>query len=478
MRYTGLAATLAAAGVLSMATISDVQASSHREAPLVAGTPRIDGTDFYMFRSYEPGRSNYTTLIANYQPFQVPGGGPNYFLMDPEAVYDINIDNAGTGLPQITFRFQFTNTQRNLKLNIGGKKVAEPLLEIGQIGRGGDPTDNANANVLETYTVTMITQSGATPLINSATGSPVFSKPIDNIGNKTLPNYAAYASAMIANINIPGCGAGRVFAGQRKDPFVVNLGQTFDLVNIANPIGDEYSNSTQDTLAGDNVTSMILEVPTACLTSGTDPVIGGWTTASKMIKTSDGSTTLHQKSRLGSPLVNEVVIGLKDKDRWNSSVPFNDAQFATYVTNPTFPAILELLFGGAGVKAPTAFPRQDLVSVFLTGIAGVTAPQHLSTPCEELRLNTSIPPTPAATQNRLGVIGGDNAGYPNGRRPGDDVVDITLRAAMGRLYTLGLFGSPADAPSGGLDFTDGAYVDASYFDGAFPYIRTPLAGSP
>lgn len=472
------AAVLAAMGT-AVWTATPAHASSHREAPSIAGEPRLDGTDFYMFRSYEPGRSGYVTFIANYQPFEFPGGGPNYFLMDQNAYYDINVDNAGTGLPAKTFRFKFNNNARNFKLNIGGKQVAEPLLAIGQIGRDGNAADNANQNVLETYTVSLVTAGGSAPVTNAADGSSVFGKPIDNIGAKTLPNYAGYANSFIYNVNIPGCASqGRVFAGQRKESFVIQLGETFDLVNYAHPIGEQFNNASANTLDGFNVTSLIMEVPIACLTAGGDPVIGGWTTSSKVYPQSNGSLVVQQKSRLGSPLVNELVIGLKDKDKWNASVPANDAQFATYVTNPTFPALVANIFGAAGVKAPTQLPRQDLVAVFLTGLNGVTMPKTLVTPCEELRLNTSIAPTAAASQSRLGVIGGDNAGYPNGRRPGDDVVDITLRVAMGRLYTLGLFGGSAYAPSGGLDFTDGAYVDASFFGTAFPYLNLPIAGSP
>jgi hypothetical protein len=177
------------------------------------------------------------------------------------------------------------------------------------------------------------------------------------------------------------------------------------------------------------------------------------------------------------PLVNELVIGLPDKDNWNRSVPADDAQFLQYVTNPSLPALIEALFRGAGVAAPTLFPRTDLVATFLTGISGVNQPPNV-VPSEELRLNTSTAITVAGSQNRLGVIGGDAAGYPNGRRPGDDVVDITLRVAMGRLITLGLFGTPSQAPSGALDFTDGAFVDHTFFDTSFPYIKPPLPGSP
>src|SRR5262249_30345081 len=164
-------------------------------------------------------------------------------------------------------------------------------------------------------------------------------------------------------------------------------------------------------------------------------------------------------------------------NRFNNSLPKNDAQFADYVTNPTLPAILEILFGGAGVKAPTNFPRRDLVAAFLTGVTGLN---QLGGPAEELRLNTSIAPTAAASQNNLGVLGGDNAGFPNGRRPGDDVVDIELRVAMGVLCHAfpGVYCNPGDAPSGNLPFTDGTLQDVSQFDNAFPYLKPPLPGSP
>jgi hypothetical protein len=178
------------------------------------------------------------------------------------------------------------------------------------------------------------------------------------------------------------------------------------------------------------------------------------------------------------PLVNEIVIGLKDKNKFNNSEPKDDGQFADYVTNPTLPALLEILFGGAGVKAPTNFPRTDLVAAFLTGVDGLNKPANV-TASEMLRLNTAIPPTPNASQDRLGVLGGDNAGFPNGRRPGDDVVDIELRVAMGVLCTLNIGGcKPSDAPAGTLHYTDGAFTWSKFFPAAFPYLQAPIPGSP
>jgi hypothetical protein len=456
---------LALAGLLLSG--GSILASSHREAPLITATPKLDGTDFYAFNSYESGRSNFVTFIADYLPLQDAYGGPNYFRLETNGVYEIEIDNAGDAHEHLTFQFQFWETPRHIALPIGpaGNKVTNeiPLIVAGQIFA----TNNAALNVVENYSVKMITGNRRTGvaqyLTNAVDGSIVFTKPVDNIGNKTLPDYNSYANSYIYTVKIPGCAMpGRLFVGQRKDPFVVNLGETFDLINLSNPLGPV--NGERDSLAYKNVTSLVLEVPTVCLTNGASPVIAAWTTAS----TYEG-TNLVQVSRLGQPLVNEVVIGLKDKDTFNASEPKDDGQFANYVTHPTLPALIELLFGSAGVRAPTNFPRTDLVEVFLTGVPGLN---QTTATAEMLRLNTSTPPVPAASQNNLGVIGADNAGFPNGRRPGDDVVDIALRVVMGKLL------STNDAPSGQLPFTDGAYVDASMFPSVFPYLNPPLAGSP
>jgi hypothetical protein len=457
-------------------------AASHREAPAISGEPRLDSTDFYLFRSYEPGRQNFVNFIANYNPLQDPFGGPNYFSLDQTAVYDINVDNVGDGQPHITFRVRVFNNDQNIALNIGGKSVEVPLINVGPIGRGGDPKDIANLNERESYQV-QILRSGPgehwANLTNAETGATRFTKPVDNIGQKSLPDYAAYAANFVYTVKIPGCGKGRVFVGQRKDPFKIALGQTFDLINYPHPVGEQFNNSSHDDLIDKNVTAIALEVPIGCV-KGSDPVIGAWTAASDVTGT-DSNLVVTQRSRLANPLVNELLIGLGDKDKWNQSPParFDGTSFLEYVTNPTFPAIVEALFG---TKAPTPFPRQDLVAVFLTGVPGVNKPTAANVLADELRLNTSIAPTPKGMQNQLGVIGDDGgknmdlAGYPNGRRPGDDIVDITLRAAMGRLISLGLF--PGNAPSGNLDFTDGVLTDDSFFDDAFPYLRTPIAGSP
>ncbi len=471
-------ATVSAAALLVLAAIG-LGASSHREAPGIAGLPRVDGTDFYMFRSYEAGRERFVTFVANYVPLQDPYGGPNYFMLDPDAIYAIHVDQDGDAVEDLTFAFRATNTNRDISLSIDGQTVPVPVINVGAIGP--DAADTANLNVVETFEAWAVRRSGHARTIgritDAGTGATTFRKPVDNIGNKSIPDYASYADSHIRPIAIPGCAeGGRLFVGQRKESFVVNLGEVFDLVNISNPLGpaDAEANDLEDK----NVTSFIIEVPISCLTaSSAAPVIGAWTTASltrvqqRRVPFRALLQSAVQVSRLGHPLVNEVVIGLPEKDAFNASHPSMDGQFATYVTHPTLPAILELLFSDAGVRAPTLFPRTDLVQVFLTGVPGLNQPTGV-TPSEILRLNVSVAPVPAAAQHPLGVIGGDLAGFPNGRRPGDDVVDVALRVVMGRLL-------PADvAPSGQLPFTDGAFVDASGFDEAFPYLRSPIPGSP
>lgn len=475
-------------------------ASSHREAPFIAGHPTVDATDFYMFTSYESGRSDYVTFIANYDPLQDAYGGPNYFALNQNAVYDINIDNNGDAKPDIVFQFNFKNSFKNLEVPAGGDKTAVPLINVGPISA----SNQSALNRVETYTVTEYRNGGNKgQRLTNTNGKSTFTKPVDNIGNKSIPNYANYANHYVYNVNIPGCAKpGRVFVGQRKDGFVVNLGEIFDLVNL-NPVGPR--GGRRNALHNKNVTSIALEVPKSCLVAGSgDPVIGGWTTASLpksrvLNPTPNGENNASmnkggyiQVSRLGAPLVNELVIGLPDKDRFNASQPAKDGQFLHYVTKPTLPVLLNALFGNAA-KVPHT-PRNDLVAAFLTGVPGLNQPQDLKAPGEEVRLNTSTPPTAAAKQNDLGVLGGDLAGFPNGRRPYDDVVDIELRVVEGALCgVIGKCGNETSDPNHGAPYTDGArspgataatekvmgdeYANDTYL-GQFPYLETPLPGSP
>ena len=502
-------APLAAAVLLACTGLA--QASSHREAPSITTTPKVDGTDFYLFNSYEAGRNNYVTLIANYQPLQAPYGGPNYFVMDPNALYEIHVDNNGDAREDLTFQFRFNNTLANggngITLPVGGKNVAIPLVQAGAVANVRD----ASLNLAETFSVTVVRGDRRTGTVSTITnmvgGSATFDKPVDNIGVKTIPNYAAYAAKHIHSVTIPGCAMpAKVFVGQRQDPFAVNLGTIFDLVNapvavITNPA---LINAVPNTLDDANVTTLAVEVHKSCLTAS-DTVIGGWTTASlrqsrllnpnppsghQAAEKSGGAWV--QVSRLGMPLVNEVVIGLKDKDKFNASAPRGDGQFIDYVTHPTLPALLEIALALPNT-APTNFPRNDLVATFLTGITGVNKPANV-VGSEMLRLNTAIPAVPFNMQNRLGIVGNilaggtDNAGYPNGRRPKDDVVDISLVAVMGGLCMangnnnalgFGLDCNPGKVPLGATAFALHDAVDQAVVPllPGFPYLNTPKPGS-
>jgi hypothetical protein len=485
-------------------------ASSHREAPFITTVPKVDATDFYMFRSYESGRSDFVTVIANYQPLQDAYGGPNYFSMDPNALYEIHIDNNGDAREDITFQFRFKNTLAGngagVNLMVGGKPVNIPLIQAGQVANVND----ANLQVAQTYTVSVMRgdrRAGSTSAVTKTSGGTTFDKPVDNIGVKTIPNYAAYAARHVYDVNVPGCNIpAKIFVGQRKDPFAVNLGTIFDLVNAPVSVITDPAliNAAPNVIDDKNVTTLAVEMHRTCLTNG-DDVIGGWTTASlRQARVLDGRPASGlqtsekvggawtQVSRLGMPLVNEVVIGLKDKDKFNASKPTGDTQFIDYVTNPTLPALLEIALALPNT-APTNFPRTDLVTTFLTGIQGVNQPRTV-TPSEMLRLNTAIAPVPFAQQNRLGVVGNllaggsDNAGYPNGRRPKDDVVDISLVAVMGGLCVangdtnalgLGATCRPSAVPLGATAFRLHDAVDQAVapFLPGFPYLSTPIGGT-
>ncbi len=532
---------------LLLVAASSAMASSHREAPFITTSPKVDGTDFYMFRSYEAGREDYVTMIANYQPLQDAYGGPNYFKMDPNALYEIHLDNNGNAVEDLTFQFRFNNKLAGVKIPVGTESVAIPLSQAGVVANLND----ANLNVAETYTVNVVRgdrrKGISSAVVKASGGAAVLEKPADFIGDKTFGSsaaYAIYAAKHVHTVTIPGCAMpAKVFVGQRQEGFAVNLGTIFDLVNataaqITNPVNVNAfaSKSIQDA----NVTSLALEVHKSCLTAGSDPVIGGWTTASMRqgrllngapqagLQTSEkvGGAWV-QVSRLGNPLVNEVVIGLPDKDKFNASKPSGDLQFASYVTHPTLPSLLGLVLAGdLKALAPTNYPRTDLLNVFLTGIAGVNKPLGTVVPSEMLRLNTAIAPVPYADQNRLGVagevlrVGGaanlsqarDLAGYPNGRRPKDDVVDIALVAVLGGLCVINSNGtiagitSASNANALGLNsFTipgatptvlnseckfanvpmgatsaavhDGVDQAAVTFLTSFPYLNTPNSGS-
>ena len=509
---TGLVATATMTALaLALATTGGALASSHREAPFITEHPKVDGTDFYLFNSYEPGRQDFVTVIANYLPLQDAYGGPNYFTLDPEALYQIHLDNNGDAREDLTFTFQISNDLANngkgLAVPAGSKTTAVPLRNIGVVSAA----DTSALNESETYTLKVTKGNryyGQSAFVTNADGGGrTFKKPYDYVGTKSFgvpPAYANYARAHLYNINIPDCSVpGRMFVGQRKEPFAVNLGTIFDLVNApaAVVVGGNTTagrNLVPSTIDDKNITTFALELPKSCIlgkdkNGKTLDVVAGWTTASarqawilNAFKPTHKLPVLKvgpfvQVSRLGMPLVNEVVIGLPDKNRFNGAEPKDDGQFADYVTNPSLPELLEILFGAAGVVAPNQFPRADLVAAFLTGVDGVNANGSTA---EMTRLNTAIAATPKGMQSDLGAAlcfvngvltlsnpGCDPAGFPNGRRPGDDVVDIELRVAMGYLLPA------AVAPSGQLGFTDAVGQNDGQFDAAFPYLTTPNAGA-
>lgn len=445
-------------------------ASSHREAPMIAGMPRLDATDLYMFRSYEEGREDYVTIIANYFPLQAAYGGPNYFDLETAGLYEIHIDNDGDSIEDITFSFDFSTILAGVTVPVNGVDIPIPLINAGGIGPDAADTDNVNSR--QEYQLSVIRgerRTGDSDMaMHADTSETSFRKPVDYIGTKSIPDYEQYANSHIHPLSIPGCNTeGRVFVGQRNEGFAVNLGQVFDLVNL-NPLGSE--DAIANPIGETSVTSLALEIPISCLTDE-DPVIGAWTTSSLNM----GDQEPMQVSRLGFPLVNEVVIGLPDKDTFNSSHPYDDAQFVHYVENPSLPFLLELLFADAGAEAPSNSPRADVIAA-ITGVPGLNLPETIESDMfprsEMLRLNTDIEPKPAAEQLNMGVLANDTAGFPNGRRPGDDVVDIALRVMMGALIE-----DAEIAPNNTAPFTDQTTVSAADFKTAFPYLNEPRPGS-
>lgn len=516
MRFRArLIAASAAMAALYALSPSEASASSHREAPFITKNPKVDGTDFYLFNSYESGRSGYVTMIANVQPLQDAYGGPNYFALDPEALYEIHIDNNGDASEDITFQFRFKNELANsgagISLGVGDAGVAIPLVMGGGVNGNAGGLLGAgsvnNINVRESYSVKVVRGSrrtgAAQDVTNSKDGSTTFVKPLDYVGQKTFQaGYETYASQYRYDVAIPGCaGTARMFVGQRREGFAVNIGTIFDLVNA--PLGvianDANRAAVPNPIGNKNVTSIALEVPAACLKSATSTIIGGWqTTSLRQARVLNPNPTFAkpareggawvQVSRLGMPLVNEVVIGLKDKDRFNSSEPKGDGQFAQYVTHPTLAKLIEVIYGPANAPAPTALPRADLVTAFLKGVPGVNENGAVA---EYVRLNTALGAKAKGQQNSLGALecftaptdqatapaldtaraGCDPSGFPNGRRPGDDVVDIALRVMMGRLLPL------SQAGAGRVPLHDAVLQSDADFDDAFPYLKTPVGGS-
>ena len=443
--------------------------SSHREAPEISKDPVADSTDLYAFVS--PDRPDTVTLIANYIPLQGPDSGPNFFEFGDDVRYEIHISNTGDARADITYQFDFSTDVLNKETF---------LYNTGQITSLNDP----NFNRRQFYTLTKRTRDGRSEILGRHLACPPC-----NIGPRSTPDYGTLATAAVHSLT----KGRRVFAGQRADGFYVDLGAVFDLLDLR-PFQQLHVIPTPaatgvNSLAEMNVHSIALQVPIKELTggyAGSDPanaksVIGVWTTASRRASTvqeSDGTTAhgpYRQVSRLGNPLINEAVIPMGHKDEWNRLAPSDDGRFLKYVQQPEVAKLLPGLYPGvfpnlAGLTAD----RADLVAVLMTGLPSGIVPGFQNytgrVVADLLRLNVAI--KPAASPNPLGIIGGDLAGFPNGRRLVDDVFTIELRAIAGVTYPLV---APSYTPDGAASVVTDGLVAPEFMSG-FPYLGTPHGG--
>ena len=445
--------------------------SSHREAPEISKDPVADSTDVYAFVS--PDAPGTVTLIANYVPLQLPSGGPNFYEFGDDVLYEIHIDNNGDGRADISYQFRFRTTVRN---------PGTFLYNTGAITSLTDP----HWNRVQTYDVAVVSGGSQSTL---GTGLPC---PPCNIGPLSTPDYASLAAAAVNHLN--GIS---VFAGQRAEAFYVDLGAIFDLGDLRPfehlhaPVGMLGAMSGVNATNHLNVSSIAIQVPISTVTISGHPTIGVWTTASRRRVTvwdaDRGETVLsgpwRQVSRLGNPLVNEVLIPMGEKDLWNSLPPADDKKFAGYITHPGLAGLLNTLYPGVFPRLAALVaakkPRADLEAILLTGIpAGIiTGFTNFTGPvlADMLRLNTSI--APATKPNILGLVGGDAAGFPNGRRVADDVVTIELRAIAGVTYPLIDSHFKPDGAAGAItDFASDPPAIGSRPIHTFPYLGVPYSG--
>ncbi len=460
---------------LSMLAPASLFASSHREAPITALDRSADVTDWYAFVSYD--NPNNVTMILNVDPLLEPANGPNYFPFDDSVVYQMTVDNSQSGGADIVFQFRFTTTIRDPDLPvgfIGGIAGFPPITALDGPGSDG-------LSLSQTYTVTMI-KNGVSTVLNG--GGPTLYAVPSNAGPLSMPNYPALFAQGIYTLD----NGIRVWAGTADDPFYIDLGATFDSLNFRSGVGpiltpavdaDQTHNYAPDAVGGFNVNSIVLEVPISMLTvdgqthPATDKraVIGTYGSTARpglQVRRTpypfDTPGPLIQVNREGNSLINELIIGTGYKDRFSESKPLDDSQFADFVLQPTLAGVLSTL----GVAVPPN-PRTDLLLLVQyqppicpgckAGDAGPVA--------DLLRLNTGIPPTAVSMQKRLGFIAGDNAGYPNGRRPVDDVVDISLRAVEGILV---------NSTKYGLALGDGVNTKTEGFNNSFPYVMPAHSG--
>ena len=455
---------LAAATVLAvlLTRASEPQsaaAASHREAPLISLDPEADITDFFMFRSYEPGQSDKVDLIMDVIPGEEPSSGPNYFNFDPSVLYTFNVDNDRDGLADdVKFELSFQNQLRGDTTALGLPLAYTAIPPITHL----DGPGSEGLGVRQTYTLTMVKNKKRTVLANGLFAVP------SNVGPRTMPDYQQLVDEGTYMLD----GGIRVFAGQRDDPFYIDLGAVFDTLNLRSP--------ATDMLSGFNVHTIALQVPSALLTGDTGTTTLGAYASTSRQKISvqgkgDDKGKWVQVQRLANPLVNEVIIGLQDKDRWNATDPKDESKFLQYYLKPRLALALQLVFGAntgctpfgdasCSPNPPAATDtslgnvnRTDLVNVLLKYQPG---DQRLS---ELLRLNLNVPPTPLASQQRLTVLAGDNAGWPNGRRPNDDVTDVAVQVVGGPNYIAAGAGDSVNSNDKALP-------------SSFPFIASPWDG--
>lgn len=478
-KWKAIIAAVIAVMAMVIAAGSPAQASSHREAPFISMDPLADNTDLYAFRS--PDRPDTVTIVANYIPLEEPNGGPNFVSFGDDVRYEIHVDNTGDAKPDITYRFTFETKRQN------------PNTFLYITGPVTSPTD-PNFNLQQCYTVERVTygRHGKTEVLGYGVVPPV------NVGPRSTPNYASIAEQAITKLN----GGIKVFAGQRDDAFFVDLGSIFDLGGLRPfnslhliPLADEAG---VDGVNGYNTHTISLQIPIDQLTAdrmGAEqtkkPVIGIYASASRQrIRvlerdgTVRGSGAWQQVSRLGNPLVNEVIIPLGRKDYWNAQPPHKDAQFEQHYLNPELAGIVNLLYTqptnpNGVLQTVDTTGRADLVAILLTGVKlpdGTPFTFTGDTRADLLRLNVAVPPTAPEQASILGVLDGDLAGFPNGRRLADDVTDIELKAVAQGYgdFLNNLLGLPNKSPNNLV--SDGVQANDLPFLTSFPYQAHPHAG--
>jgi len=469
-RSRSAAAALALAAVT--AVLPNAQAASHREAPITALDHKADITDWFAFVS--PERPDRVVMILNVDPFLEPSNGPNYFPFDPNVLYEMEVDNNHDGKPDITLQFRFKTEIRNPGLYtgfVGGLAGIPPITAL-------DGTGSEGLSLRQSYSVTMVTKSGSRVLSDDQT---LFAVP-SNVGPRTMPNY----NLLRAKGTYTLYNGMRVFAGTVADPFFIDLGGVFDSLNMRKaataPVlsaavdGDDHNNYGPNALAGFNVNTIAVEMPITMLTADGQmhgagdklAVIGTYGSTSRRRVNVLGERSEHQSwaqvQRMGNPLINEAIIGTGSKDRFSMDDPWKDAQFANFVLDPLVPRVLSTL----GVPVPAA-PRTDLLPLvqYMAPICLGCTQADAGPVADLLRLNMGIAPTEPQNQKRLGFIAGDAAGYPNGRRPVDDVFDISLRALAGILVDAKTYGTPLG---------DGVNMPSSTLDTAFPFLAPAYSG--